>query len=286
MSIESTRDQRAKRLRRQAELALGAQRKLDAARRSLEALLELSVEGDDNWAYAERRLAELDVEHAPWQAALRLRRLQQAGWNSADVEALLGLAFAVLGNFQAAVSAYRRACRRAPDNAWYRHNIGHLLDVGLGLPEQAKPELERAVALLPQDRDVRDSLRACAERLKVSERRRTAPSRTRQSTSKAVGTRRRNAIPSQLRLTTKEREALSTLARRWLRAEGREPAGRGLQTVLRALPESVLAAAIYRVLRERSAATWSQSAVAACFGISASSLSRAHARLGRLDRRA
>jgi len=62
--------------------------------------------------------------------------------------ALLGLAQSLLGYHRYAVQAYQRAVRLAPSNPWYAHNLGHLLDVALDLPERAAPLLARALAEL------------------------------------------------------------------------------------------------------------------------------------------
>src|SRR5262249_40684855 len=61
---------------------------------------------------------------------------------------LLGIALTVLTQYKSAARAHRRALMLAPSSAYHLHNLGHLLDVGLGQPEQALRYLSAAHALL------------------------------------------------------------------------------------------------------------------------------------------
>jgi len=77
----------------------------------------------------------------------------------------MGLAQALLGNYRAAVSAYREAVRLAPQNPWYHHNLGHLLDVALERPNDALPHLEEAHRLEASQHEVLASLAHCLAKL-------------------------------------------------------------------------------------------------------------------------
>lgn len=56
----------------------------------------------------------------------------------------MALCQTMLGNYRYAVTAYRKALAAAPKNPWYAHNLGHLLDVALGKPEEALSWLRMA----------------------------------------------------------------------------------------------------------------------------------------------
>lgn len=115
--------------------------------------------------FAHRQLAELRLEDSPWQAALHLRRIVEGGTSDDGVFALLGLCHALMSNFRSAISAYRRALGLAPRNPWYHHNLGHMLDVGIDRPEQARSHLEEAYRLEPEEDEVCASLAHCLGRL-------------------------------------------------------------------------------------------------------------------------
>ncbi len=112
--------------------------------------LERIARDDDDRRFADRRLAELLLEAEPWRAAVHLRRLlADRGGRDDDAHwALMGLAQALLGNHRFAAKAYRRALSIDPGNPWYAHNLGHLLDIGLGRPLEALRHLR-----LAHDRD-------------------------------------------------------------------------------------------------------------------------------------
>jgi len=156
---------RLRRLQRRAEeLLVEGQRD-----RQLMALLEMiATEAEDSSEpalFAHRQLAELRLEESPWCAALHLRRLIQANVEDDGVFALLGLCHALMGNFRSAVVAYQRALQIAPNNPWYHHNLGHLLDVGLGRPERALRHLRSACLVEPKEDEVIASLAHCLARL-------------------------------------------------------------------------------------------------------------------------
>src|SRR5689334_6401446 len=85
----------------------------------LERILTLAPDGSDARRFAHRHLAELRIEEAPWAAALHLRKALAVDRDDDVAHALMGLCQALLGNFRAAVSAYRRALTISPRNPWY-----------------------------------------------------------------------------------------------------------------------------------------------------------------------
>src|SRR5688572_26028832 len=111
------------RLRRQAENALRRERSRWEIEPLLERLATEAPEGTEHWSFAHRQLAELRLEQHPWQSALHLRKVVGHTPDDDVVHALMGLCQALLGNFHAAVSAYRRALAIAPRNPWYHHNL-------------------------------------------------------------------------------------------------------------------------------------------------------------------
>jgi hypothetical protein len=60
----------------------------------------------------------------------------------------------MLGNYVYARTAYARARTFAPENPWYAHNLGHLLDIALGKPEEACAHLKYALDCLPRNADL------------------------------------------------------------------------------------------------------------------------------------
>ncbi len=154
-------ERQIERLRRQAESAMRRGRGADEVEPLLDRLARLAPDASDDSGFAHRHLAELRIERAPWLAALHLRRVQNAARADDVVHALLGLSHALLGNFRAACSAYRRALALAPRNPWYHHNLGHLLDVALALPAEAEPHLRTAHRLEPLEDEITASLAHC-----------------------------------------------------------------------------------------------------------------------------
>ncbi|MEC7523961.1 MAG: tetratricopeptide repeat protein [Myxococcota bacterium] len=111
----------------------------------LERLLGMAPEGDPAQVFAHRHLAELRLERDPWRAALHLRKVIAAHPNDDVSHSLMALAQALLGNYRSAVAGYRRALAITPNNPWYHHNLGHLLDVALDEPRAALPHLQMAL---------------------------------------------------------------------------------------------------------------------------------------------
>jgi hypothetical protein len=131
----------------------------------LDTLVRGADRGSDDALFAHRQLAELRLEESPWVAALHLRELLRAGVDDHSIHALMGLCMALLGNFRAAVGAYRKALARAPNNPWYHHNLGHLLDVGLGDSDVAVNHLRRAHELRGNEDEITASLAHCLARV-------------------------------------------------------------------------------------------------------------------------
>lgn len=131
----------------------------------LQRLLRIATPESDDARFARRHLAEICVEENPWQTALHLRELERLGESDEVLCALGGLAHALLGNFRVAVARYREALRDSPRNPWYHHNIGHLLDFGLGEPTKALGHLRIAHGLEPNEPEIAASLATCLSRL-------------------------------------------------------------------------------------------------------------------------
>jgi tetratricopeptide (TPR) repeat protein len=115
----------------------------------LERLQRIALEGSAEARFADRRLAELLLETHTWRAATHVRRLLRDEPNDDASWALMGLAQALLGHHRYAVAAYRKALAIDPGNPWYAHNLGHLLDVALDRPVEARGHLSRAHRRVP-----------------------------------------------------------------------------------------------------------------------------------------
>jgi tetratricopeptide (TPR) repeat protein len=150
-------------LRSRAETAIRRGKPAEEIRPVLERMLSLAREGSDEALFAHRHLAELLIEEHPWRAALHLRAVSSLVDDDV-VHALMGLCQALLGNFQSAVAAYRRALTRAPRNPWYHHNLGHLLDVALDRPDDAERHLRMAHRMEPHEHEITASLAHCLAR--------------------------------------------------------------------------------------------------------------------------
>jgi tetratricopeptide (TPR) repeat protein len=154
-----------RRLRKRVERALASGDRGSDVVRDLELMVRESSEPNADVLFAHRQLAELRLEESPWQAALHLRHLIAASLRDDGVHALMGLCQALLGNFRSAISSYRRAIQIAPRNPWYHHNLGHLIDVGLGDAKIAVKHLQLAYELQPQEDEIGASLAHCYARL-------------------------------------------------------------------------------------------------------------------------
>jgi tetratricopeptide (TPR) repeat protein len=162
-----------RRLRQDVEYAL--RRALDPADvlPLLHRLARAAAPGSEESLFAHRHLAELLVERHPWRAALYARRVLAAREDDDRVLAVLALCQTLLGNYRYAVKSYMRALDASPNNPWYAHNLGHLLDVALNRPSEAVPWLRAAYAQASWSDEVRLSLSHALARVgRVAEARR------------------------------------------------------------------------------------------------------------------
>jgi len=153
-------------LRRRAERALDEGRGRRVVEPILERILKLAPDGDPARVFAHRHLAELRLEQDPWSSALHLRKVIAESPHDDVSHSLMALAQALLGNYRAAVAAYRRALALSPRNPWYHHNLGHLLDVALDDPTCALPHLELALEHAdPPEHEITASTSHCLARV-------------------------------------------------------------------------------------------------------------------------
>jgi len=153
------------RLRARIDDALRRERPRAEIMPLLERLLENAPDHGELYVYGHRHTAELLLQDEPWRAALHLRRVIRAGAGEDTAHALMGLCQALLGNFDSAVFHYERALALDPSNAWYHHNLGHLLDVALNKPQGALSHLRWAHDAHPMEDEVTASLAHCLARL-------------------------------------------------------------------------------------------------------------------------
>jgi tetratricopeptide (TPR) repeat protein len=163
--MSETHDHDPRALRQQAERHLLRGRRDREVIALLDSLLQSADQESADALFARRQLAELLLERSPWRSALHLRDLIKRGAADDGVHSLMGLCQALLGNYRMAVSAYRRALSLAPRNPWYHHNLGHLLDVGLGAASDALPHLQMAHDLQSEEDEITASLAHCLARL-------------------------------------------------------------------------------------------------------------------------
>ena len=122
----------------------------------LKKLLAHAEPGSVAWLFGQRQLAEVLLDSAPWQSAL-LARAVLAHEECDRAYGILGLAQSLLGNYRSAANAYRRALALSPAHPVYAHNLGHLLDVALGRPEDALRYLELAYRAEPGEVEIAGS---------------------------------------------------------------------------------------------------------------------------------
>jgi Flp pilus assembly protein TadD len=124
----------------------------------LQKLLRRAPEQSEPAHFARRHLGRLLLPAEPFRAARLLKEALTHFPNDDELWGLLGIAFSLLGEFRAAHRAYRKALALKPSSGFHLHNLGHLLDVALGRPEQAIPYLEAARRALPDEGEVKSSL--------------------------------------------------------------------------------------------------------------------------------
>jgi Flp pilus assembly protein TadD len=141
-------------LRRNVEWALRNALDADEVLPMLAKLARSAEPESDAWVLAHRHLAELAVDRDPWRSAIFARRVVKVDPDDDGAWAVLGLAQTLLGNYRYAVASYRRAIALAPQNPWYAHNLGHLLDVALGKPSDAVTLLAEAYKREPKEAEI------------------------------------------------------------------------------------------------------------------------------------
>jgi Flp pilus assembly protein TadD len=144
-------------LRRNVEWALRNALDADEVLPMLAKLARSAEPESDAWVLAHRHLAELAVDRDPWRSAIFARRVVNVDPDDDGAWAVLGLAQTLLGNYRYAVASYRRAIALAPQNPWYAHNLGHLLDVALGRPTDAVDLLAEAYKREPKEPEIASS---------------------------------------------------------------------------------------------------------------------------------
>ncbi len=122
----------------------------------LEKLVGHAPKGSDAALFGMRELAKLLVEKKPWKSA-QLTREVLAYVDDAELWRTLGVALSMLGHYRAAARAYRSALAHDPRCPIATHNLGHLLDVGLGRPERGLHYLAIALGAAPDDVEIRAS---------------------------------------------------------------------------------------------------------------------------------
>lgn len=122
----------------------------------LEKLVGHAPKGSDAALFGMRELAKLLVEKRPWKAA-QLAREVLCHVDDAELWRTLGVALSMLGHYRAAARAYRHALGHDPRCPIATHNLGHLLDVGLGQPARGLHYLAIALSAAPEDIEIRAS---------------------------------------------------------------------------------------------------------------------------------
>ncbi|HEY3595115.1 MAG TPA: tetratricopeptide repeat protein [Polyangiaceae bacterium] len=141
-------------LRRNVEWALRNAVDADEVLPMLAKLARSAEPESDAWVLAHRHLAELAVDRDPWRSAIFARRVVKVDPDDDGAWAVLGLAQTLLGNYRYAAASYRRAIALSPHNPWYAHNLGHLLDVALGRPQDAIALLAEAHKREPKENEI------------------------------------------------------------------------------------------------------------------------------------
>ncbi len=144
MPRRETRANEAKRLRQDVEWALESAHDWGDLVPLLHRLVRTATEASEDAVFAHRQLAEVLVEREPWQSTLHARKVLAITADDERAWAALALSQTLLGNYRYAANAYTHALQAAPQNPWYAHNLGHLLDVALDKPHDAVPWLRRA----------------------------------------------------------------------------------------------------------------------------------------------
>ncbi|MBN1608930.1 MAG: hypothetical protein JW940_20050 [Polyangiaceae bacterium] len=116
-------------------------------------LVARAARGSPEALFSRLKLAELVVSEMPWKAALLARSVIEL-CDDGHAWAVLGLAQTLLGNFKSAAKAYRHALMLSPASPEIAHNLGHLLDVALGRPNEALRYLKMAHHARPSEGEI------------------------------------------------------------------------------------------------------------------------------------
>jgi len=119
----------------------------------LERLWTHAPRGSTPACFAATELAELLLPTAPWRSAVLVREVLQHE-ETDRAWAVLGLSMSLLGHYRSAKRAFAKAVALDPGCSSYAHNLGHLLDAGLGRPREALPWLRKAALARPADEEI------------------------------------------------------------------------------------------------------------------------------------
>jgi Flp pilus assembly protein TadD len=123
----------------------------------LERLLREAPGGSEAALFAQRHLGRLLLSEQPFRSARLLREVLAALPHDDELWGLLGIALTVLGQYKSAAHAHRRALSLVPASATHLHNLGHLLDVGLGRPDQGLRYLASAHRMVADEQEIASS---------------------------------------------------------------------------------------------------------------------------------
>jgi tetratricopeptide (TPR) repeat protein len=130
----------------------------------LERLRAHAPRGSDAARFAGTELAEQLLSTSPWRSAVLAHEVLRHE-ESDRTWAVLGLALSLMGHYRSAARAFSQALAFSPACASYAHNLGHLLDAGLGRPAEALRWLARAHEARPNDEEVAASFAHALVRL-------------------------------------------------------------------------------------------------------------------------
>lgn len=155
-----------RRLREQVEQALATSQSRKVIEPLLERLVSIAPAASEAAVLGHRYLAEYRLQEHPWRALLHLKQVIAVHPDDDVAHAMSGLAHAMSANYRAAVASYRAATLAAPENPWYHHNLGHILDVALDRASAALPHLRTAYEILgAEEPEVTASIVHCLSQL-------------------------------------------------------------------------------------------------------------------------
>ncbi len=119
----------------------------------LERLRQHAPPGSAAACFAGTELAEVILTTDPWRAAVLAREVLRHE-DTDRAWAVLGLGLTLLGHYGSAKRAFLKALSHSPQCSSYLHNLGHLLDAGLGRPREGLPWLAKAHLARPGDEEI------------------------------------------------------------------------------------------------------------------------------------